>query len=92
MKIALFVALVILAAVVLDRLGRFLEDRGYIYYRKKSASSGALGNAFLQVQSMIDPAAQHVLEIRQDEHEEQDDSGEPPEPSLWTTDDETSDL
>ena len=81
MTIVLYIVLAAVVLFLLDRLGGFLEDRGYIYYRKKSSSSSALGNAFLEVQSIINPGAKYVLEIRQDEHEEHDDSGDPPDPA-----------
>jgi hypothetical protein len=78
MEKVLYLTLAAVALFLIDRLGLWLEDRGYIYYRKKSGSASAMGNAFLEIQSMVDPAAKHVLEMRQDEIGEQDDSGDPP--------------
>ena len=76
---------VILAALVattmyaLHRLALWMEDRGWIYYRKRRGSSGVLGAAFLELQSIYEPGRRYVLEeIRSDEMETQD-SGDPPD-------------
>lgn len=63
----------------LHRLGLWMEARGWIYYRDKRASGGAMGSAFLELQSMLEPGARHVLEIRQNEKAEDTESGDPPE-------------
>jgi len=56
-------------------------DRGWIYYRKRHGSSGALGTAFLEVQSVLEPGKRHVLEVRKNAEPEEDDSGDPPQPA-----------
>ena len=56
-SIAIITIAIIIAAAIfaLDRLGRWLEDRGWIYYRKKSGSGGtAVGNALWEFHSMFD--------------------------------------
>ena len=68
----------VLALYALHRLSCWMEDRGWIYYRKKRGSSGALGSAFLEVQSILEPGKRYVLEERLKEDVEQDDSGDPP--------------
>lgn len=67
--------LCILAIVCLDRLLLRLEQRGWIYYRKRQASPGGLGRAFIAVQSMLEPGAKHVLEYRQSGRAGEDDAG-----------------
>ena len=73
----------LLAAIAIysaHRLSCWAEDRGYIYYRKKRGSPGGAGQAFLEIQSMLEPSKKHVLEIMQKEDDEQDDQGAPPKP------------
>jgi hypothetical protein len=76
--------LVLLAAAAalfaLHRVAVWMEDRGWIYYRRRRGSSGALGDAFLEVQSLVDPAQKAVLEARRLEDDEAAESGDPPEP------------
>jgi hypothetical protein len=58
-------ALVGLAAVYCaHRLALWAEDRGFLYYRRRRGSSGALANAFLEVQAIVEPARRHVVEER----------------------------
>ena len=50
------------------------EGRG----EQRRSGSGALGNAFLEVQSMIEPSKKAVLEERLKEKTEEEASGDPP--------------
>ena len=75
----LWVVIVLLGILVLDRLAVWMEGRGWIYWRKKHGSSGTLGTAFLELQAIFEPGKQHVIEARRDEDAEEDDSGDPPE-------------
>ena len=59
----------------LHRLALWMESRGWIFYMKTRASSGALGSAFLEIQSIAQPEKKYVLEIRQDQRAERDDEG-----------------
>jgi hypothetical protein len=48
----------------LDRLGLWLEARGWLYYRhRKPASSPA--SAWVAWQQFLEPGARHVLEVRE---------------------------
>ena len=61
----------------LHRIALWAEQRGWVYYRDRRGS-GTLGNAFLEVQAIIEPSKRYVLEERlEDEHETQE-SGDPP--------------
>lgn len=77
MKPVIIAALVVLALVLLHLLATWAEKRGWIYYRKGSGSAG-LGNAMLNVQSLIEPERQYIIEAREETAEESD-SGDPPE-------------
>ena len=63
----------------LHRVALWAEQRGWIYYRARRGSSGALGNALLQAQAIVEPSQQYVLEEVSREHSEEDEAGEPPE-------------
>jgi len=70
----------------IHRIAVWAEGRGWIYYLKKQGSSGALGNAFLEVQAMIEPSAKHVLEERLIEDLEAEEAGDPPDPGRSSAD------
>jgi hypothetical protein len=78
MKLLLTLVLVCGALYLLHRLARWAEDRGLIYYRRYRPSRSAIGNAFLEVQTIVDPGKRLVLEARRQEPSEEDESGEPP--------------
>ncbi len=67
-----------LSLFLLDRFLLWAERRGWIYYRKKKASPGTLGSAFLQVQSILQPDAQQAAVELRAEAIEEDEEGEPP--------------
>ena len=52
-----------------------MEARGWIYYWHKRASPNALGSAVLGVQELIQPGAERVLEMRQNQRAEGQDAG-----------------
>lgn len=56
----------------LHRLALWLEERGHLYYlnKKPTGGGGAVGG-FVAFQRIIEPQAQHVVEIR--DHVAQDD-------------------
>jgi hypothetical protein len=68
----------------LHRAALWAERRGWIYYRK-AGSSGAIGNAFLEIQATFDPAARHVQEERERAHSQTQESGDPPVPGPQST-------
>lgn len=79
MKIFLWIAAITVALFLLDRLALWAERRGWIYYRHHHASPGTLGNAFLELQSMIEPGKVHVIEAQREGDPEEGESGDPPE-------------
>jgi len=50
-----------------------LEDRGYIYYRTRSQGGGALSGALLDMERMIRPSVQHVVEVQDVQTRKSDD-------------------
>jgi hypothetical protein len=82
MKYALFGLAVLGGSYCLHRIAVWAERRGWIYYRTKRGSSGALGNALLEVQAIMEPSKQYVLEERVRDDAEADEAGDPPAPGV----------
>jgi hypothetical protein len=80
MKIILWIAGAGIALFLLNKALLWMESRGWIYYRKKAPTRSSLGNAFLEIQSMLEPSKKAMVEVMKEEKKEQADSGEPPEP------------
>jgi hypothetical protein len=78
MKWFVVVCAVAVVLYALHRTALWLESRGWLYYKNRTPSSSALGNAFLEVQTIVDPGKRHQLEIQRQDAVEQDESGEPP--------------
>ena len=77
----LIAAVAIVGLVLLDRVLRKMESRGWIYYRKTSGSSGSLlGPALEQLQGAVDPGAKAAIEYRMEEHAEEAKAGDPKRP------------
>lgn len=64
---------------LLDRLLLKMEERGWIYYRKKQGHADRLGDAAFRVQAMLEPDKQYVIQEKERAKEERRDSGAPPE-------------
>jgi len=76
-QIAGLIILVGVTLFLLDRLGLWTERQGWIYWRKSKGTSSRLGNAFLELHSMLEPSKRHVVEIRKKEKQDQAESGDP---------------
>lgn len=62
--------------LLLDRLALWMESKGWLYWRKSKGTSTRMGNAFLQLQSMLEPGNRHVIESREEVKEEMNHSGD----------------
>jgi hypothetical protein len=78
MGTVLWVIAGVAAVYALHRLGLWMEDRGWIYYRKKHGSSGTLGSALLEIEALLEPTRRHVVEVQRRDESEQHESGDPP--------------
>jgi hypothetical protein len=80
--IKIFAGIIASAGILLliDRLLLTMESRGWIFYRKKKPNQGSVGNAILQIHSILEPAKKYEIEARQEEHEQQDGESAPPTP------------
>lgn len=73
------VAVVLIAVVMLAGRATSRSWSEEEFERRKRAGTAG-GNAFLALQAMFNPGAQHALEQRTVEEAEDDDSGDPPDP------------
>ena len=77
LNILAWVAAVLIAGGVADRLHHWLvslEDRGYIYYRKKPRGGG--GGVFFEMDKLTRPSVEHVQKAMDTEAESQENDGE----------------
>ena len=79
MKIIIGIVAAGAAFIFLDRLLLKMESRGWIYYRKSKPSRSSLGNAFLEIQSFLEPSKKQIVEVRKEDKKEQAEAGDPPE-------------
>jgi hypothetical protein len=67
------------ALYLFDRLLLWMERKGWVYWRKTKRPTGpGVGNALLEIQTLVEPAARHVLELRQEVKEDSTESADPP--------------
>jgi len=67
MKTVAIILLVLTGCWLLDRLGGWLERRGWIYWRKSRGYDGRLSQAFTEVHSLLEPATRHIRQIQEKE-------------------------
>lgn len=79
-EIVVWALIVLVLGGALDRTLLHIEGRGWINYRRTGFSRGAAAYHLLELQTMFDPGAQQVIEIRQERRQQQDESGDPPGP------------
>jgi len=51
---------IIFARFMLDKIARWLENKGWFYYKKKTPS-GVVGNALLNTDAVFNPKANYVI-------------------------------
>jgi hypothetical protein len=77
MKYVVLGLLVVVGLYGVHRLASWAERRGWIYYREHRGSSGSLSDAALEVHSLLEPSRRQVLEEKQREQSEDEESSEP---------------
>ncbi len=77
MTLAILIIAIALSLYALHCLALWMESRGWLYYRKHKRGSAAMGSVMLEIQSFYRPAVEHVIEQRQEEKREEDESGDP---------------
>ena len=78
MKTLLFLAAAALALYGLHRLALWMEARGWLYYVNSNPTTSALSQAFLEVQSIVDPGKKIVLETMREDSSDEAEFGAPP--------------
>ena len=71
MQAALWIAAIGVALFAFDRLALWAEAKGWIYWRKKKASSGALSSIMAEMNVLTNPGAEHVI-VAKDEKKFED--------------------
>jgi len=66
---------VAVAVCLLDRLGLWLEYRGWLYYRRKKPSTSPLG-MWVAMQQFMEPGFKHVREVGQEPKDDEGVSGQ----------------
>lgn len=61
---ALWIGSGVAALFLIDRVALWAEERGWIYWRRKRAKTGALGSALMEMNTFTNPSAQHVVEAK----------------------------
>jgi hypothetical protein len=69
--------LAILGLFAIDRLLLAAEDRGWIYYRKRKPHlvSQCMSAALFQMQAILQPDTQHIVEQQREIREDEDEDG-----------------
>ena len=65
LALAVWAAGIAAALIALHNLFLWFERRGWMYYKYKKSTSG-MGSAFIEMQKLVDPSAQHLEETRQE--------------------------
>lgn len=78
LSFALWIGGVAVALFLIDRLALWAEDRGWIYWRRKKAQTGALGSALMEMNVITNPSAQHVIDAKDAKKLEERENDDPP--------------
>ena len=74
-RLLLGLLLLVVLLVLLDRLGLWMERRGWIYWRRRKAR-GTLASTLLSIQKVFEPRkASQVLKVQHDGRKEAPDPG-----------------
>ena len=77
-EIVVWALLLLVVGAMLDRVLLHLEQGGWINYCRNGLSRGAIAYHMLELQAILDPGTQQVVEIRYQQREQEDDAGNPP--------------
>ena len=76
MKPIIIAIIIVLCIVIIHLLALWMERKGWIYYWHTQGSSSRVGNAFLEIQSMLESSKKHIVEVRKEEKKEEEQKGE----------------
>ena len=75
---ALWLGGVIVTLFMIDRLALWAEERGWIYWRRKKAQTGAMSSMLMEMNVITNPSAQHVIEAKDAKKLEERENDDPP--------------
>jgi len=79
MKFVLIAAAIVLGFVLLHNIALWMERKGWIYYKHTKPSRSRLGNAFLEVQSILEPGKKHIIQIKKEQKQKVSEAGDAPD-------------
>lgn len=75
LRLVLGIFLVLLGLLLLDRLGLWMERRGWIYWRKRKAK-GTLASTLLELQKIFESGKpKHVIAAKRNDRKQPEDPG-----------------
>ena len=74
LKILLIAVAVLVGLFVLDRLGLWMEARGWVYWRKMKPKGGGLAAGLTAFHELVEPQVRHVAEDREERTIDRNDS------------------
>lgn len=78
--------IVVVALFLMDRLGLWMERKGWLYYRyKKPSGGGGLGNVLQEFNTILNPSVRHIQEVKQKDSKQRDDQGDAKDSSPKST-------
>jgi hypothetical protein len=75
-KYLLLAVFAALGLFIIDRLGLWLEAKGWVYWRKRK--SGGAGHALQEFDALFRPSARYTIEVKQKDSKQRDDQGDGP--------------
>jgi len=74
LRILLVAVAVLVGAFALDRLGLWMEARGWIYWRKLKPKGGGLAAGLTAFHQLVEPQVRQVIEDREERTIDRNDS------------------
>lgn len=67
MNTVLIIGSIFLALYFFDKIFLWLEKHRWLYYRNKKSDVGVLGSTLEQMNSFVNPAVRHTIEMKQNQ-------------------------
>ena len=65
MKIFLIIIAIFIGLYLIDKIGLWLEQKGWLYYRRTKRKGAAIGTAMMELQTFLNPSARYTIEEKQ---------------------------
>lgn len=59
------ILLIFIGLYLFDKICLWVEDHGFLYYRRKKSNGSSVGHALLELQRFLNPSARHTIEMKQ---------------------------